>query len=391
MQWFWLTALTILFSLVVTGHTTTRSQTDSRRLKQQQLEQAEQQLSDSKQQLDRHQTEEKSVLGRLDRLAQRQQQLEAAVRLSTQELQATQEKARLLHQDHARWSQQLQRQRQHLMQRLRQLYKLGQRPYAKLLLTAKDVTDFTRKVQYIRYLATQDKQQLQHYHDQRTRVASAQAELAKAEQQIKSQHQRLRQQQTALNRERQQKTVLLGRIRQDKQLAEQAVAEFTQSVKALTHVIDQLDRARQKAAQQPVKKGQLIWPVNGPILSGYGRVRHPGLDVYTVQKGLYIGSPLGSKISAVAAGTVVYADWFKGLGQLLIIDHGSHLLSLYGHTSELLVKVGDEVQPQQIVATVGNSSTLGKPALYFAIRHNTAPQDPTQWLRQQSARLTQEP
>jgi septal ring factor EnvC (AmiA/AmiB activator) len=238
---------------------------------------------------------------------------------------------------------------------------------------------------------------MQQYHDGQARVTKAQADLAVAEQRLHVQQETLRQQQAALAHERERKTDLLRRIRQEKQLAEQTVAEITQSVNALTDVIKQLDiarrleAARRAAARPAAVKGQLLWPVRGPVLSGYGRVRHPGLDVYTVHKGMYIGAALGTAVSAVADGTVVYADWFKGLGQLLIIDHGNHVLTLYGHTSDLLVQVGEEVEAQQIVAKVGDSSTLGEPALYFAIRYNTVPQDPTQWLRQQSARLTQEP
>lgn len=391
MQWLWLISLIILNSLSLTGHAITHSQTDLQRLKQQQRQQVEQQLSNSQKQLKRHQSEEKSVLGRLHRLAQSQQQLETTIRGTMQALRETRDKAKSLHQTHTRWSQQLQQQQNRLMQRLRQLYKLGPRPYTKLLLTAIDVTNFTRKTQYIQYLAIQDKRQVQYYYNQRKRVATAQAEIAKTEQQIHAQHQRLQQHHTTLKHERQRKTALLSRIRQEEQLAQQAVSEFTRHIEALNEVIAQLENARQSATNQPITKGKLLWPVNGPILSGYGRVRHPGLDVYIIQKGVYVGAPIGSEINAVAAGTVVYADWFKGLGQLLIIDHGSHLLSLYGHTSELLVNVGDSVQLQQTVATVGNSSAMDQSALYFAIRHKTVPQDPTQWLRQQSAHLTQEP
>jgi septal ring factor EnvC (AmiA/AmiB activator) len=274
---------------------------------------------------------------------------------------------------------------------------MGRRPYVKLLLSAHDVVELSRKVQYIRQLAKQDRKQIQQYAAGQARVATAQVDLTAAEQLLHVQQETLRQQQAALAHERERKTALLHRIRQEKQLAKQTVAEMMQTVQALTDVIKQLDTARRleaarRAAARPAAiKGQLLWPVRGPVLSGYGRVRHPDLDVYTVHKGMYIGASLGTAVSAVAAGTVVYADWFKGLGQLLIIDHGNHVLTLYGHTSDLLVQVGEAVDAQQIVAKVGDSSILGEPALYFAIRYNTAPQDPTQWLRQQSARLTQEP
>jgi septal ring factor EnvC (AmiA/AmiB activator) len=106
---------------------------------------------------------------------------------------------------------------------------------------------------------------------------------------------------------------------------------------------------------------------------------------------MYIGAPLGSDIRVAAAGTVVYANRFAGLGRLVIIDHGNHVLTLYGHASAILVQVDDVVRAQQVVAKVGYSIILEQPALYFAVRHHTVPQDPLLWLQQRSARLTEKP
>lgn len=401
MQWLWSLLVILMLSLPASRGVANPAQepTGDNALptKRQELQRLKHQLSESQRHLRRNRTQQQSVLSRLDELHRSQTRLQHISRRTARQLAATQEQVESLRQEHTQWSRQLRQQRQHLIQRLRQLYKLGRRPYVKLLLSAHDVIELSRKVQYIRRLAKHDRQQIQQYDEGQARVAKAQAELTAAEQRLYVQQETLRQQQAALAHERERKTALLRRIREETQLTEQTVAEMTQTVNALTDVIKQLDTARRleaarRAAARPAAiKGQLLWPLQGPVLSGYGRVRHPDLDVYTVHKGMYIGAALGTAVSAVAAGTVVYADWFKGLGQLLIIDHGNHVLTLYGHTSDLLVQVGEAVDAQQIVAKVGDSSILGEPALYFAIRYNTVPQDPTQWLRQQSARLIQEP
>ncbi len=386
--------LTVMLSLPVGAMSAGQAQTtapDLLRQKRQELERTQRQLSRSQQQLDRHIVEEQSLLATLDAFSRRQEKLARALRMTTADLQVTQERAQTLQRTYTEWSRQVEQQRQHLTRRLRQLYKLGRHPYIKLVLSAKDVADFTYKAHYVRRFAAHDRQQLQRYHEGRARVAATQADLATTEQRIRAYGETLQQQRTALHDEQQRQTDLLRRIRHEKHLATQAIAEFAHTAKALSCMIDQLIAARAAAVRAPAVKGQLLWPVNGPVLASFGRVRHPHLDVYTVHKGMYIGAPLDSDVRVVAAGTVVYAGGFKGLGRLLIVDHGQHVLTLYGHVSTLRVQVGDHVHTQQIVATVGNSSTLGEPALYFAIRHHTAPQDPLLWLRQRSARLTEQP
>ena len=107
------------------------------------------------------------------------------------------------------------------------------------------------------------------------------------------------------------------------------------------------------------------------MLASYGRARHPTFDVVTFQKGMYIGAPFGHDVRAAADGKVVYADWFKGLGRLLLVDHGDHVMTLYGHTSAIVVRQGDRVQAQQVVAKVGDSSALGN--LHYTLLSDIKP------------------
>lgn len=223
-------------------------------------------------------------------------------------------------------------------------------------------------------------------------MTEAQSELAAALQQTQGAHDSLSEKREALAHERQRQVDLLRLVREEKHLAEQAVGEFAQAADDLAQlIVRQQEQAKQAKPRQVAVKGQLFWPLDGAVLSSYGRVRHPTLDVVTVQQGMYIGAPFGRDIRAAADGTVVYADWFKGLGRLLLVDHGNHIVTLYGHTSAILVRVGDVVHSQQVVAKVGDSSPVGEPALYFAVRHKTAPQDPLQWLWQRTVRLTESP
>jgi len=94
-----------------------------------------------------------------------------------------------------------------------------------------------------------------------------------------------------------------------------------------------------------------------------------------------IGAPLGSPVTAVADGTVVFAEWMTGYGLILIIDHGNGYMSLYAHNESLLRDAGDTVSKGDAIARVGRSGGWGSPALYFELRKGGAPVDPSSWLQ----------
>jgi len=124
-------------------------------------------------------------------------------------------------------------------------------------------------------------------------------------------------------------------------------------------------------------RGRLRLPVRGEIASRFGRPRPEG---GTTWKGLFIRATEGSEVKAVAAGQVVYADWLRGFGNLLVIDHGDGFLSVYGNNQSLLKETGDAVRPGEAVATVGNSGGNPESGLYFELRHQGQAFDPLRWV-----------
>ena len=133
----------------------------------------------------------------------------------------------------------------------------------------------------------------------------------------------------------------------------------------------------QVARPPALQVGGLGWPVSGALLAGYGGTMPDGRS----SDGLLIGASAGSSVKAVADGQVVYAEWMTGYGLLLIVDHGNGYMSLYAHNDALLKDVGATVKRGESVGTVGNSGGQGRPALYFELRRNGQPVDPTTWLR----------
>ncbi|MFK5968993.1 MAG: peptidoglycan DD-metalloendopeptidase family protein [Candidatus Marithrix sp.] len=124
-------------------------------------------------------------------------------------------------------------------------------------------------------------------------------------------------------------------------------------------------------------KGKLPYPIKGKILKNFGQ---PSIG-YLKWQGILIKAKKGTKIRSIAWGRVVFAQWFRNLGLLVIIDHGSGYMSLYAHNQSLYITIGDWVKTGDIIATVGNSGGRKTPALYFEIRQQGIPQSPKRWLR----------
>ena len=124
-------------------------------------------------------------------------------------------------------------------------------------------------------------------------------------------------------------------------------------------------------------KGKLAWPTKGSITNRFGTLRP---DSTVLWKGLFLKTPHGQSVKTVAAGRVVFSDWLRGFGNLLIVDHGMGYMSLYGNNETLYKQVGDLLVVGDTIATVGNSGGNEESGLYFELRHESKPFDPVTWL-----------
>jgi septal ring factor EnvC (AmiA/AmiB activator) len=123
-------------------------------------------------------------------------------------------------------------------------------------------------------------------------------------------------------------------------------------------------------------KGRLALPVKGQITARYGATREEG----GTWKGLFISAPRGNEFKAVAGGQVVYAEWMRGLGNLIIVSHDSGYMTVYGHADALYRQVGDQVKGGETIGSAGNSGGHSETGLYFELRHQGATLNPMQWI-----------
>jgi septal ring factor EnvC (AmiA/AmiB activator) len=117
------------------------------------------------------------------------------------------------------------------------------------------------------------------------------------------------------------------------------------------------------------------------VFERFGRQRNPKFATYTVNNGLKIEAAAGTPVRAVFQGTVLFAQWFKGYGNLIILDHGNRVFTLYGNLKQSSVAVGDRIATGQPIAGVGESEETTTGHLYFEVRHDNRPEDPQKWLR----------
>ncbi|NOQ93028.1 MAG: peptidoglycan DD-metalloendopeptidase family protein, partial [Methylophaga sp.] len=125
------------------------------------------------------------------------------------------------------------------------------------------------------------------------------------------------------------------------------------------------------------RAGSLAWPIKGKVLARYGSSRNLGKLTW---QGILISTPAGKNIVASAPGRVVFADWLRGFGLLVIIDHGDQYMTLYGNNETLLTKVGDSVSTGDWIAQSGDKGIHQHAGLYFEIRHKGSPTNPLKWL-----------
>ena len=189
--------------------------------------------------------------------------------------------------------------------------------------------------------------------------------------------------------ERSTRNHLLEEIRSQKALELAAIDALTQSAEELDQKIKSLSTtidsgAADKNAAELLfsdQKGLLIMPVNGKIISLFGPYKHPQYHVTNFRSGIDIQVDKGEPVHAVFRGKVLYCDWFKGYGNMMIIDHGDNYYTTYAHLEETFKAKGDNVDAGEVIATAGDSASMTGSKLYFEVRHHGTPLDPLKWLK----------
>jgi len=280
----------------------------------------------------------------------------------------------------------LEQEREALARIMVTLYKFGPLSFVRFIFQAQDLKVLQGESKNLGVLASSEERMIAEYKKNLTDLGQAEADLKAKEQEIGSLIQRADAKKIELEAEEKKDRALMAQIRTSQKTYEQTIDELSIRARELQLLIQKFEKQEWEIPFPFTpfyeKKGKLPWPVNAKkVVSSFGLQRHPQFNTVTMNNGVEIApSQENLEVRSVHAGKVVFADYFQGYGNMLIIDHGMTYYSLYGHCAKFLVKKGDIVKTDQPVAEAGDTGSLVGVSLYFEIRYKTKPLDPLQWL-----------
>ena len=414
---------------------------DERAQTQQQLDATRQDIAELKKLLGKVQEEKSGVQKELKGTETELGKLQKQVDALQKELQKSESELQRLDAEKKKLQSARTEQQRLIAIQARAAYQNGRQEYLKLLLNQQNPEKFARTLTYYDYLSQARLEQLKNFNETLRQLANVEKDIGLQQAQLLVQKSDLDTQRDELETVRKERQQVLAKLNEDVKARDQKLAAREQDQADLSKVLKTIEEtlarqareaeeARKKAliAQQeaekkrlreaqahadaesdtsdaprkPVKsspgalvsssgetfggafaatRGKLPWPVDGRLLARFGESR--GDDARTKWDGVMISASAGSQVHAVHGGRVVFADWLRGAGLLVILDHGNGFLSLYGHNQTLLKSAGDVVKAGESISTVGNSGGQDTSALYFAIRQQGHPSDPAQWCRAQ--------
>lgn len=342
-------------------------------------------IQQQKKKLKQVEKEEAEVISRLNeiekRLLQENREYDAIAQEIKQlqdDIHATRSRMQALEQESGQQEQVVQR-------RLSALYKYNRRSGLRILLSSRNYNDLLRTEKALSQIVKRDHDLLSRSLARLAKQRQYESDLQTRRAQLIAARDRIAEKRNQIKDTQQQRSSHLNKIKQEKSLQLKALKELERYSQKLQKVIDTLPGTKKKYTSSGVafskRRGRLAFPVKGKIVSRFGRTEHPELKTYTYQKGITIKAPVGTPVKAVHDGRVIFADWFKGYGLMIIVDHGEHYYSLYAHTSQLLKNVNDVVFAGETIAQVGDTNSIKGAGLYFEIRLRGKPQNPLKWLK----------
>ncbi len=288
--------------------------------------------------------------------------------------------------------------------RLSSLYKAGELGALRMFFSAESFPQLAENIRYMKSILENDKRIFVEYNQKIDQLKSLKSELERDALKKERIMTGIEEKKREIEKEKSKKAAYLGKVRQDRKSYEASLKELQANASRLQAMITRLEAlSRRKLSSRheapgsklkplaelpPVpdrgfasQKGRMSLPVRGEVIESYGKHKHAEFNSFTFSKGLSISAVSGTEIKTIYEGTVIFADYFKGFGNMMVVDHGGGYFSLYAHASRLTKKVGAEVTRHETIGTVGDVDSSKGSILYFEIRHQGKPVDPAGWVR----------
>ncbi len=334
---------------------------------------------------------EKNVTQQLNHLAKKVVLTQQKTNIVTAKIHKTENNIVVTKNNIAELERQIIRDKKLLRARLIDIYKHAQLADVDLLLSTKNTHDAMENVHLLGKIAKQDQDLITALGSKTRRLGDSKIRLEQEHSNLKVQHEDLRQQNIQLQADTKEKNRVLAQVQQDKKLYLAELEEIKKAQRELDNTVQRLIRqrqalrAKQGASAPPETKyytgGKLNWPCQGRISSQYGTRTHPVLKVKRQHTGLDIAAPKGTPVKAALAGEVLFTGWQRGYGNVIMVDHGGDMITVYGHLSKIRVSEGQKVTPATTIGEVGSTGMSTGNHLHFEVRINGKAKNPLSYLR----------
>jgi septal ring factor EnvC (AmiA/AmiB activator) len=276
-----------------------------------------------------------------------------------------------------------------LAQRLAALYKFGRQAYVNVLISSRDVSGLQHKWVYLRAIAEEDSKLIESFLERQKKEARIAEALTAAEAQLSKVVARISRQKEAVEKIKGEQVALLQNIHNQEEMYQDYVTELAAVSRELKKKIEELQKETDKdgiGLQQlkgsfASKKGALPYPVPGKIISRFGPKKHKKFGTKIRSNGIEIAAEPLSPVVAVYRGQVLYSEWVKGYGKVMIIDHGEKYYTLTAHLAEVLKEAGEIVESGETIGYAGYSPLERQGGrVYFEVRHLSKALNPEEWL-----------
>jgi septal ring factor EnvC (AmiA/AmiB activator) len=347
-----------------------------------QYQKLQKEMEAQKERIEEAKRREHSVLEDLDGVSRRLNDIEKELRGQRGRLRQTEAEIRKTEAAAASSRAELERKKDWMKRRLRAMQRYGNSYELFAVFTSsEDLSQIMRRWKYLEKAALSERRVIDGYVATLKGLEEKEEQLLKLRAALKRDEEKIRVTETTLSETKRDRERLLVSVRTEKSRHEKMFREMQEASRRLRDIIRKLDETETYEAKGfPALKGKLSWPVGGRVAIPYGSQKDPRFNTPVFRSGIYIRAD-EDPVRAVHAGKVVFADWFKGYGNLLIINHGEGYHTLYANLSEIFFKVGDIIKVHDTVGKVGESGILNAPSLYFEIRYKGKPLDPVQWLK----------
>jgi len=357
----------------------------------QRLKKIEQQIKSIKEEIDNLQKEESGYLETLHKIEKLLRDTEKELQTIEKDLEFAQKEIKQGEDELIFEKRMLKEKTKLLESRLREIYKRRLTGYLEILFNSESFSDFLSRFRYIKNILSLDAEVINDIRQQMKKIEDNKMNLENREEILSLLKREVEKGKENIEFSIKAKKSIINKINSQKEVYLKSLKELEQSSLEIKNIIErtykQQEEDSKRVTQKEVpaitlkpKKGILALPVQGKLISEYGRHKNTDFNTYTFNSGIDISAPLGQVVHAAGSGEVIYTGSIKGYGQIIIIDHGGRVTTLYAHLSKILIDIGDKVKKGQLIGQVGDSGGVSSTRLHFEVRVEGKPTDPMNWL-----------